>query len=196
MAIWNTPMYRRWYNIKSRCTNPNNEKWARYGGRGIALRKRWMTFANFYADMGDPPSPEHTVDRIDNDGPYSPENCRWATTLEQANNRSSNWVVDGATIAQHARSLGVSPETITARIRRGMPASVAVKMSRLSHRNFKRTILQKTTDGVLVRSHVGLAAAGAAANPGNPTVGLKSVWRVVEGQRKSYKGFCWEYGDR
>jgi len=196
MAIWNTPMYRRWYNIKSRCTNPKNEKWARYGGRGITLCARWMEFANFYADMGDPPTPEHTVDRINNDGPYSLENCRWATPLEQANNKSTNWVVSGATIAQHARALGVQPETVTARIRRGMVPEAAVVTPRLSHRNFKRTILQKTTDGVLVHSHVGLAAAGLAANPNNPEAGLKAVWRVVEGQRKSYRGFCWEYGPR
>lgn len=82
-----TTEYVIWTNMIQRCTNPNNPAWDDYGGRGITVCPEWRDFAVFYADMGDRPSLDLTLDRTDNDQGYSPENCRWATRSQQASNK-------------------------------------------------------------------------------------------------------------
>ncbi len=82
------PEYQSWAAMLSRCTNPNAHAYESYGGRGITVCERWCDFASFYADMGDRPGPEYSIDRFpNNDGNYEPGNCRWATPKQQANNR-------------------------------------------------------------------------------------------------------------
>jgi hypothetical protein len=70
-----------------RCRNPQGENWENYGGRGIKVCERWLSYPNFLADMGRKPTPAHSIDRIDVDGNYEPNNCRWATPKEQMQNR-------------------------------------------------------------------------------------------------------------
>lgn len=82
------PEFNAWVGIKTRCYNKNRPEYERYGGRGIKVCGRWLdSFENFYDDMGERPTDDHSIDRIDNDEDYSPENCRWATHEQQSRNQ-------------------------------------------------------------------------------------------------------------
>jgi hypothetical protein len=186
-------MYRRWYNIKSRCENPNNEKFRLYGGRGITLCDRWQSFENFLQDMGHPPSPQHTVDRIDVNGPYSPDNCRWADPQQQANNTRFNVRLDGKTLAEQARDLGITPEALRYRRSKGLSETEILSPEKRRKKHLNITVLQKTLGGSVVAQFGCLAEAGKAANPSKPETGLKGVWRVCVGERATYLGFCWAF---
>lgn len=91
-----SPVYSIWASMLARCENVNDRKYAGYGGRGITVCKRWHTFENFYADMGDKPK-WGSIDRRDNSKGYSPVNCYWATKVEQARNTRHNvWITIGS----------------------------------------------------------------------------------------------------
>lgn len=114
------PMFRRWCGIIQRCCDPNHVAYARYGGKGIAVCERWKSFENFYADMGEPPSDKHSVERIDGSLGYSPGNCCWATASEQNRNTSQNRIITfcGQTkcLADWAMELGINYGTLQSRI--------------------------------------------------------------------------------
>lgn len=82
-----TVEYNCWAAMHRRCYNPNVFAFEHYGGRGIKVCERWFKYENFLADMGRRPTPQHSIDRIDNDGDYTPQNCRWATKSEQRLNQ-------------------------------------------------------------------------------------------------------------
>lgn len=114
------PLFQVWSNMVDRCTNPRCQPWPYYGGRGISVCERWMYFWYFVADMGERPTPKHTLDRFpDNDGNYEPGNCRWATQKEQMRNRRNTLFVaiEGAryTVAELAEKSGLKPDTIVGR---------------------------------------------------------------------------------
>lgn len=129
-GLSHSPEYRSWSSMKSRCSDPNNPKFPLYGARGIRVCDRWLSFENFFADMGPRPSDGHSVDRVNSNGDYEPSNCRWATDVEQNNNRSCNRIVDvngrKQTVTQWAREAGVHEETIRSRLRAGWSADRAV----------------------------------------------------------------------
>jgi transposase len=114
------PEYPIWNGMKQRCHNPNYKAFERYGARGIVVCQEWRdSFARFFEDMGPRPTPAHSIERIDNDGPYEPGNCRWATLDEQANNKRRTIKVGGKTITEIAQETGLDKKTIRARFYQG-----------------------------------------------------------------------------
>lgn len=125
------PMYHRWAGMLKRCYDPKNAEYKNYGARGIKVCDRWRdSFWDYVADMGLPPSKDASVDRIDNEKDYSPENCRWATKKEQTINRRRTKMItfNGETlcIADWERKLGYSQGSLKGRIARGMTPEQAV----------------------------------------------------------------------
>lgn len=117
--------YNSWQNMKDRCRNPKEKSFPRYGGRGIAVCQRWIeSFDNFLADMGPRPSPRHSIDRYpNNNGNYEPNNCRWATPEQQAQNRRNNVTVSfngkEQCISKWAKELGMPRATLNKRLKNG-----------------------------------------------------------------------------
>lgn len=132
-GMYGTSLYNVYSNMKQRCYNPKSTSYKDYGAKGITVCERWLGpegFINFLASMGDRPSPDHSIDRIDTKGPYSPENCRWATWRTQQSNRSNNNVLtlDGKTQCLEAwsRDVGLGHKTISYRLKRGWPLRAAL----------------------------------------------------------------------
>ena len=118
--FYDHPLYRTWQTMKTRCGNPHCASWKFYGGRGIGVCESWKTsFEVFAKDMFPTWKPGLTLDRIDSNKGYSPENCRWATPTEQARNTRRNIVIDGKTLAEWAIELGIDYWTLHTRYRNG-----------------------------------------------------------------------------
>lgn len=119
-----TQEYRSWKMMWSRCRNPNDPAYKNYGGRGITVCPRWGKYENFLRDMGRRPTPKHTLERIDNELPYDPGNCKWATRYEQLRNKRTNVfvLVDGQRMVskEAARLLGLPYTTFRHRLQRGL----------------------------------------------------------------------------
>lgn len=119
----NTPLYQRWRAMLGRCEDPNHRAWKNYGGRGIEACAEWHDFSEFRADMGPGFAPHLELDRINPDGNYEPSNCRWATRVEQQNNRRNNhrvtWRGETRTVREWAHATGVNANTLLYRLRRG-----------------------------------------------------------------------------
>jgi hypothetical protein len=117
----NHPLYTTWADMKQRCYNPSNRNYPDYGGRGIKVCARWyIDFTSFIEDMGERPD-GHTLDRIDNNGDYSPDNCRWSSRKQQANNRRNGLLLTNPstgqtkTLAEWAEQFDINERTIRSR---------------------------------------------------------------------------------
>jgi hypothetical protein len=126
-----TRAYKAWVNMKQRCMNPKNSRYASYGGRGITIDSSWMNFDQFLADMGNPPSDRHTIERQENNGNYCPSNCSWIPMPDQASNKRTNVKLTlnerTQTVNQWARELRIPHQTIRARLLRGLSHKEALE---------------------------------------------------------------------
>lgn len=135
-----TTEYHIWSGMVARCYDENNPNYFNYGGRGIKMCKIWRnSFEAFLSDMGNRPSPNHTIDRIDNDMGYCKENCRWATAKEQSRNRRSNNILEingvKKCIMEWCEFYNISWHTFKTRRRMGVPISNIFLPPR--HKNIK-----------------------------------------------------------
>lgn len=132
-----TAAFARWIGMRQRCFNSNRKDWDTYGGRGITICERWMSFENFYADMGDPP-PGMQLERVNNNGNYEPDNCIWATPIQQGRNRRNNRKIkslaEEKTLSAWAEENGAAESTISDRIKRGWDVDAAVMTPPRSYR--------------------------------------------------------------
>ncbi len=127
-----SPIFRIWAKMNARCYSEKATQYRYYGGRGITVCNRWRgSFQNFANDVGPRPSPQHTIDRIDNDGNYEPSNVRWATRSEQNSNTRRNRFLDHngerMTLAAWSRRVGITAETISKRLKRGWSLEKALQ---------------------------------------------------------------------
>lgn len=119
-GLHGTPEYRIWGSMIQRCKNPKNCNYENYGARGIIVCDSWLDFSNFINDMGMRPTKKHSIDRINNNGNYSPNNCKWSTAKQQRSNTSRNvfYTFNGETltISQWAEKIGCHKNTLRERI--------------------------------------------------------------------------------
>ncbi|MEH1777058.1 hypothetical protein [Nostoc sp.] len=128
----NTRVYRTWNSIIARCTNPNNQDYKTYFPLGVD--PAWRDFETFFQDMGDPPTDKHSIDRIDNSRGYFKENCRWATPIEQSNNKRNNKYLTYKgqikTLAEWCRLLNLEYSRVRARLKRGWSIEKAFELEK------------------------------------------------------------------
>lgn len=125
------PIYSVWASMVQRCTNPKDRNWKHYGARGITVCDAWRSFPAFYSDMGDPPTDNHTLERIDNGRGYDVGNCKWATRIEQARNKRSTVLVtvNGKTqaLCDWADELGISRQGLYYWTKKGLSYGDAIE---------------------------------------------------------------------
>ena len=127
-----SPEYQAWADLKDRCYNPNNKYFFNYGGRGIKVCDRWLeSFENFFEDMGYRPSKRFSIERVENNGIYEKNNCKWGTKYEQERNKRSNVYLEYngklKIVKDWSKEIGISNTTISNRIKKGFPISDILK---------------------------------------------------------------------
>lgn len=200
----NDPIKRKaraaWKNMKSRCYNPNHKDYHRYGGRGIKICDEWLdSFLPFYDwSLANGIEPNLSIDRLNNDGDYTPDNCAWRTPKEQGNNRSTNVFVEfngeRKTVQQWAESLGITHQAMFARL--GSDAwtldealTVAPEKRKVRQPSFCKSVAQVSLGGDVIKVWDSIAEAAAAV--GVPASNISRSLATGYATR----GYRWKYAD-
>lgn len=191
------PLYNTWNNMLGRCENPNDEMYKNYGGRGISVCNQWHDFDEFikWSDSVGGRPDGCSIDRIDVNGNYCPENCRWATNEIQQNNKTTSQYLtykgETKTLAEWCRKLGLSRYSVQYRFMQVWSAEDILEIP-LNHRKdeYRRKILQRTKDGIIVATYNGLSDLPEEYK-------MTSVSSACNGhyKRDTYKGYIWEYAE-
>ena len=185
--------YNTYAAMLSRCYNPNNKKYVDYGGRGILVCSKWLqSFENFYADMGSKPTPEYTIDRVDNDAGYSPENCRWATQSEQCRNRRSNRMIEYKgelkTLIDWSETVEIEWKVLDDRLRRKWPIERAFTETVGRGSNNPKPVNQYTLTGKFVKKWESIRDISEYYK-----VDKSCISEACTGKIATSRGFIWKY---
>lgn len=186
------PLYRCWASMKNRCYNNKDERnYAWYGGRGIKVCDRWLGkdgFWNFVSDMGEKPGKEYSIDRIDHNGDYCPDNCRWASYSEQAMNRRTSLkaCVNGVEKTPQEISIetGLNVATVRRKIKNGIPGDAICAMKDSGRP--KRIVCYSTGE-----EFDSISDAAKRYNMKSPC----SISSVLSGRAKTAYGMRWGYAE-
>lgn len=141
-GLYGTPLYKKWMAMKRRCLNPKDISYKNYGGRGIAICEKWLSFEGFNEDMSSSFTPGMSLERIDNNGNYEKNNCKWIPLDEQAKNKRSVVLYEHGgkrmSVGEWEKVLGVKRGTIRARVRNGWPISEAIRTPIHSGNKYRR----------------------------------------------------------
>ena len=189
------PLYGTWFQMISRCENPNQNHYDRYGGRGIKVCEEWHDFWNFvkWSDSVGGRPKGYTLDRINNDGNYEPSNCRWADWKTQTTNKSSNVFVEyngvRKTMIEWCEELNIHPHTLHNRIKRGWSVERAFfdKATSNSHYSRNKILVQYDKSGNVVKRYNSLSEL-------RPPFLKKGISNAIY-KNQSYKGYIWKYED-
>lgn len=184
-------VYSIWRCMRARCDVSRKHVEARYAGRGIVVCDAWQKFENFFADMGFPPTANHSIDRVDNDKGYSKENCRWATYVEQARNTDANAYIkvgdERRCKSEWCEVKGISRSNLDARVRKGVTGEALFVKPRAQQRQ-GRPVASFREDSFIV--DVFPNAKQAACDTG---IGYASIHKCLAGYRPQGGGRVWTY---
>ena len=199
-----TNEYRVYRAMLNRCYNPKVDRYPNYGGRGIFVCERWRGeggYQNYVDDMGRKPSPRHSIDRIDIDGPYSPENCKWATREEQANNKQNSSFVEfrgkRQTLAQWEAETGIRALNIHNRIKAGWSTERALTMptNKTTHRQSLETGCARSKSSEYGIWRCMIRRCHNPEDKAYPSYGGRGI-EVCESWRHSFDKFYQDVGPR